>query len=196
MKAFNGFKSEPQGNKPKMLPAGAYVARIKAVKIDGQEPDQTLVLRMDVVEGEHTDYFTNRYKYEMERKNGYEPRYKGDFRLRIPNEANTRAMYPETDQKRFNDAIWRIEKSNEGYHWDWNEQGLVGLIVGINMQEGEYNGSPFTKIGRLEVAEDVRRGIVQPMRPSKPRGDAYEPPVDQQSGFVKVDDDSVTPPWF
>lgn len=194
MKAFNGFKSEPSGNKFKPLPAGPYVAKIIAVKIDGQEPDQTLVLRMDVCEGEHIEYFRNRYKYEMENNKKYEPKYKGDFRLRIPNEDNKNAMYPETDSKRFNDAIYRIEKSNPGYHWDWNEQGLVGLIVGINMQEGTFNGSPFTKIGRLEIAEDVRRGIVQTMRPAKARGDAWEPPVDQQTGFVKVDDSQA--PWF
>ena len=41
MKAFNGFESKAQSNKPKQLPAGPYVAKIKAVKIDGLEPDQT-----------------------------------------------------------------------------------------------------------------------------------------------------------
>ena len=33
MKAFDGFKSEAQSNKPEQLPVGAYVARIKAVKM-------------------------------------------------------------------------------------------------------------------------------------------------------------------
>ena len=111
MKAFNGFKSEASNNKPKALPAGPYVAKILNVKVDGEEPDQTLVLRLDVAEGEYTDYFKDRYNREKENSK-YEPKYKGDFRLRIPNEANTKAMYPESDIRRFNDAIWRIEKSN------------------------------------------------------------------------------------
>lgn len=193
MKAFNGFKSEASNKKMGSLPAGPYVAKIKAVKIDGLEPDQTLVLRLDVCEGEFTDYFLRRYMNEKENSR-YEPRYKGDFRLRIPNDANTKAMYPESDLKRFNDAIYRIENSNPGYHWDWNEQGLVGLLVGINMQESEYNGSPFTRIGRLEIADDVRKGIVQTMKPKVPKGDAYDTPplpVDQQSGFTAVETDEL-----
>ena len=191
MKAFNGFKSAPSSSKPQPLPAGPYVAKILAVKIEGLEPDQQLVLRVDVCEGEFEGYFRNRYKKEKE-SSRFEPKYKGDYKLRIPNDDNTRAMYPESDQRRFNDAIYRIETSNPGYHWDWNENGLVGLLVGINMQAGEYNGVPFTKIGRLETADDVRKGIVGTMKPREPRGDAYDTPhIDQQSGFTAVETDEL-----
>lgn len=193
MKAFNGFKSEAQNTKPKALPAGPYVAKILAVKVDGEDPDQTLIIRVDVTEGPYANYFRDRFKREKENSR-YEPRYKGDFRLRIPNDNNTKAMYPESDLRRFNDAIYRIEKSNPGYHWDWNEQGLVGKTVGINMQDNEYNGVPFTKIGRLEIADDVRNGVCDKMNPKAPRGDAYEPPVaqvDQQTGFTAVETDEL-----
>ena len=196
MKAFNGFRSEAS-NKTGPLPAGAYVARIKGVRIDGDEPDQQLILRVDVCEGPYTDYFLNRYKREKATSK-YEPRYKGDFRLRIPNEANTKAMYPESDKRRFNDAIWRIEKSNPGYevrfdeNGNWDEQTLKGLYIGINMQASEYNGIPFTKIGRLEIAGDVRNGLVQAMHPKAPTGDAYEPQrIDQQTGFTAVETDEL-----
>ena len=192
MKAFDGFKSEAQNSKPRMLPPGPYVAKIIAVKIDGKEPDQTLVLRVDICEGPYANYFVDRYNREKE-SGKYEPRYKGDFKLRIPNENNTKALYPETDIRRFNDAIFRIEKSNEGYHWDWDEQGLAGKIIGINMQLGEFNGSPYTRIGRLEIADDVRKGIVGEMKPREPRGDGPAQ-TDQQSGMAKVDDPEL--PWF
>ena len=203
MKAFNGFESKAQSNKPKQLPAGPYVAKIKAVKIDGVEPDQTLVLRVDVCEGPYKDYFYNRFKREQQNyenhNSRFEPKYKGDFRLRIPNDENTRAMYPESDRKRFGDAIYRIEESNPGYHWDWNEQGLVNLFVGINMQESEYNGNTFTKIGRLEIVSDVREGKVSPMEPRAQRGDAddskfiapQQQTIDQQSGFTAVETDEL-----
>jgi hypothetical protein len=191
MKAFNGFKAEANTKKTGPLPAGAYVAKIKGVKIEGNEPDQQLVLRVDVCEGPYTDYFLNRYKREKENSR-YEPRYKGDYKLRIPNEANTKAMYPESDLRRFNDAIFRIEQSNEGYTWDWDEKGLVGKVVGINMQASEYNGYEFTKIGRLEIAGDVRKGIVQAMQPKAPKGDAYDTPqIDQQTGFTAVETDEL-----
>jgi len=100
-------------------------------------------------------------------------------------------MYPESDKKRFNDAIYRIEKSNEGYHWDWNEQGLVGKLIGINMQDSDYKGYPTTVIGRLEITDDVRKGIVKKMPPKQQKGDAYEPPVDKQSGFTAVETDEL-----
>jgi len=188
MKPFAGFKSEASSSKPKQLPAGPYVAKIKNVKIDGQEPDQQLILRLDVSEGEYEGYFTKRYNRENE-SGKYEAKYKGDFRLRIPNPENKNALYPESDLRNFNDAMFRIESSNQGYKWDWNERGLIGLTVGINMQEREYNGNLFTRIGRLETADDVRKGIVSPMQS---KAGSTVPNTDAQSGMQKVD---VDPPW-
>ena len=193
MKAFEGFKSEAS-NKFGPLPAGPYVAKIINVKIDGDEPDQQLVLRLDVSEGPYEGYFVKRYNKDSGNQNAkYPARYKGDFKIRIPNEANKKAMYPDSDKSRFNDAIFRIEQSNPGYHWDWNELGLKGLTVGINMQEGEYNGAPYTRIGRLEIAQDVRDGKVKTMPPRDARNN--QQPVDEQSGFTKVEDQTELP-WF
>jgi hypothetical protein len=80
--------------------------------------------------------------------------------------------------------MWAIEQSNPGYKWDWNEGGLKGKIVGINVREGSYNGNAYTQIGRLEVADDVRKGIVSTMRPKEPRmGGTESQPVDTQSGY-------------
>ena len=192
MKAFEGFKSEAtSGGKYPMLPAGPYVARIINVKIDGDEPDQSLILRLDIAEGEHAGYYTKRYKAEDAKQGKYPAKYKGDLRIRIPNPDNKRAMYPESDLRRFNDAIYRIESSNPGYTWDWEERGLIGKIVGVNVRPGTYNESPFTKPYRLEIADDVRKGIVQPMEPMQPRGDAWEPPTDQQTGYAVVNDPDV-----
>ena len=180
MKAFDGFKSEANGGKTAMLPAGPYVAKIINVKIDGEEPDQSLILRLDIAEGEYAGYYTARYKADEERKNSqYPPKYKGDLRIRIPNPDNKKAMYPESDLRRFNDAMYRIEQSNPGYAWDWNERGLIGRIVGVNVRAGTYNDAAYTKPYRLEIADDVRKGIVQPMEPMQPRGDAYEAPGQQ-----------------
>lgn len=195
MKAFEGFKAEASRGGYPMLPAGAYQAVVNAVKIDGNEPDQTLVIRVDITDGEFTGYFKKRYDNDKSNSSGkYEPRYKGDYRLRIPNPANTKALYPESDLKRFNDAMWRFEKSNDGFHWDWNEQKLVGLKIGINMQEGTYNGNPYTVIGRLEDVNDVKNGICEKMKPRKPKGDTVAAEtIDPQSGFTQVEDADV--PW-
>ena len=132
MAKIPGFKSEAPAKGFPMLPKGAYVAGIKNVKIDGEAPDQQIVFRVDVIEGEQAGYFTKRYNHDKDNAQQYEPKYKGDYKIRIPNEANTKSQYPESDIRRFNDMIYRIEQSNDGYHWDWNEKGLEGLLVGIS----------------------------------------------------------------
>lgn len=192
MKPIPGFKSELSGKKYEQLPPGPYVASIKAAKVDGHEPDETLILRLDVAEGPYEGYYTKRYINDTKRENSqYPAKYKGDFRLRVPNPENKKAMYPESDLKKFKDAIARIEASNPGYTWDWNPDSLKGLSIGMSVQQGTYNGSGFTKIARLEIVDDVRAGKVSLMPPLAPRGDAYEPPVDQQTGFAVVNDESV-----
>ena len=200
MKQINGFRSEPRQRSNGQLPAGPYVGKIKNVKIDGQEPDQTLILRLDVSEGEHAEYYTNRYIREdlryKNKESKYPAKYKGDLRIRIPNPDNKKAMYPESDLANFNDAIWCIEESNPGYHWDWDEKSLVGLVVGFSVRQGTYNDKAFTKIVKLESAPDVRMGKIEVMEPMAPRSDAaepYMPPVDQQTGFqqVSVNDDEL-----
>lgn len=170
MKAYNGFKAEASSAAPfPMLPAGPYVGQIRAVKLDGAEPDQTLILRLEVSEGPEAGYFTKRYNHDKDAGGSFTPRYKGDLRLRVPNLENASDQYPQTTLKRFQDAIFRIESSNPGYHWDWNEYGLVGKTVGFSMREGTYNDVPYTTVARLETADDVRKGLVNPMQPSKPR---------------------------
>ena len=185
MKQFEGFKSEAPSNKFPNLPAGAYVAGIKNVKIDGKEPDQQLILRLDIIEGEWAGYYTKRYERDSQNARDYQPRYKGDFRLQIPDSANTKRQHPEWDTRAFNNAIWAIEQSNPGYKWDWNEGSLKGKVVGINVREGTYNSFKYTQIGRLEVADDVRKGIVETMRPKEDRGSTQseQPQTDEASGM-------------
>ena len=186
MKQFDGFKSEAPTTKMPILPAGTYVAGIKNVKIDGKEPDQQLVLRLDIIEGEWSGYYTKRYERDSQNtgfQQKYQARYKGDFRIQIPDSNNSRRQHPEWDIRTFNNAMYCIEQSNPGYKWDWNEGSLKGKVVGINVREGSYNGNTFTQIGRLEVADDVRKGIVQTMKPREPRSDAAEPTTDSGSGF-------------
>lgn len=170
MKAYQGFKAEASvGNAYPQLEPGPYIAAIRAVKLEGAEPDQTLILRMEVIEGPAAGYFTKRYAHDSANAGQYEAKYKGDFRLRVPNLDNQADQYPQTTLRRFQDAIYRIESSNPGYRWDWNEQGLIGKTVGISMQEGAFNDTVYTAIGRLETVDDIRQGRVGVMKPRKPR---------------------------
>ena len=193
MKAYDGFKSEASGGAYPMLPAGAYVAAIKNVKIDGAEPDQQLVLRLDIIEGDWAGYYTRRYEHDSQSGGQYEAKYKGDLRIQIPNPDNTKRSHPEWDIRTFNNMVWCVEQSNKGYKWNWDEKGLKGKIVGINVRDGVYNGNAYTQIGKLESAEDVRSGLVKPMKPkSDGSGQAASTQsASDPSGFTPVDTDEL-----
>lgn len=168
---FDGMKAEEQKSESyPQLPEGPYIAQINNVKIDGTEPDQTLILRIEVTEGEYAGYFTKRYQHDSERGGQFAVKYKGDYRLRIPH-PNSSSQYPDSDKKRFNDMIFRVEKSNPDFHWDGDENKLKGKAIGINMQKDTYNGNEFTRIGRLETVSEIRAGNVRTMKPRKPRED-------------------------
>jgi len=193
MKKVN-FTSEAPSKGFPMLPKGAYVCGITNVKVDGREPDQQLVLRLDIIEGEYAGYFTKRYQNDSQNSSGkYEVKYKGDFRIQIPDERNAKRQHPEWDQKKLNTSIWCIEQSNPGFHWDGeHEMDLKGKIVGISMQYGTFNGIGYTTIGRLEVADDVRKGAVREMKDRPDRmSDGAAATVDQPTGFSVVEDVEV-----
>lgn len=196
MAKINGFKSEAPLTAYPMLPAGAYVCGIQNVKIDGTAPDQRIVLRLDIIEGEWPGYYTKRYQHDSQSAAGkYPVNYKGDFRIQIPDERNTKRQHPEWDLRTLNTSIWCIERSNDGFHWDGDTDhigDLKGKTVGINVREGSYNGNPYTQIGRLEVVNDVRNGIVKPMKPKADRGDAADTPAtDPASGFTMVETEEL-----
>jgi hypothetical protein len=195
MKAFEGFKSERSGGSYPMLPVGAYVCEIKNVKIEGVDPDQQMVLRLEIVEGDYTNYYTNRYNFDVQRNASqphYGTKYKGDFRLNIPNPANTKREHPEWDVSAFNNMVFCVESSNEGYKWNWDEKTLKGKKVGINGRAGTYNGNPYTTIGKLEPVDDVRKGLCKAMRPkadSNPPAVAAAPA--DPSGFTPIDTEDL-----
>ena len=201
MAKINGFKSEAPKKGFAMLPEGAYVYGIKNVKIDGKAPDQQIVLRLDIIEGDWAGYYTKRYNHDKDNANKYDAKYKGDFRIQIPDENNTKRQHPEWDLKTLNNSIWCIEQSNPGFHFDGDTDHigqLKGKIVGINVRGGSYNGIEYTQIGRLEVADDVRNGLVKPMK-RKPDTmgtvDNTAPAATDPSGFTKVEIDTEDLPF-
>lgn len=189
MKPINGFKAEAPTTGYPMLPKGIYTAVIQNVMIEGTAPDQRLVLRIDITEGEHAGYYTKRYHSESSSGSSrYAVKYKGDYRIQIPDQGNTKREHYDWDLRSFNNAIWAIEDSNDGYHWDWNEMGLKGKAVGINVRQGSYNGSPYTQIGRLESIKMMREGKVKQMQDMKPRFDG-----DRAGEAVQVTTGSTVP---
>lgn len=197
---YDGMKAEEStgNNSMGQLPVGAYVGYCSGAKIEGKAPDQSLILALDVGEGEHKDFFHKKYNAAKESGSKFgDPKYKGTFRLRIPNPENPNALYPELDKRQMNDMIFRFEQSNPGFHWDGDENKLRGLFIGFSTQEDSYNGNTFTRIGRLENVDAVRAGNVTPMRPRKRKNaestgtEMPQLPTDPMSGLTVVSDETI-----
>ena len=191
MKAIEGFKAEAPASGYPMLPKGIYIAQVKGVKLEGNEPDQQLVIRVDITEGEHAGYYTNRYNTEKNNGGRFEARYKGDFVLQIPDKANLKREHYDWDLTKFNNAIWAFEDGNDGFHWNWDETKLKGLKVGINVRAGVFNGNPYTKIGRLESVKAVMAGKVKVMKDIEPRNDTGAAAAAGMPGFTIVEDEEI-----
>lgn len=196
---FDGMKAEERGNRGNgnQLPVGAYVCQVLDARIEGQAPDQRLAVIMEIYEGEYRGWFMKRFNYQKEHSQ-YQAKYKGVIRLRIPNPDNTKAQYPESDQRKFNDMIARFQNSNpntEFYSEDgFDETLLKGKFIGISVAEDEYNGARFTKPVRFENVEDVRNGLVKPIEPKEGQPDPTPAPMkDQRSGMQMVNTEEL--PW-
>lgn len=155
MRPVNGFKAEPSKTM-EVLPAGGYVARIiKAEEVTFDWGSQ-LQIFFDISEGEHKDHFKEQYATQS----GEDKKWKGVYRQSIPKGDGS-----EKDGwslRSFNNAIWAIEESNPGYHWNWNEAELKGKTVGVlfRNREWEWNNKTgwTTECASLTDAESIRNG--------------------------------------
>ena len=147
------------------LPAGVYVGKILGAKCEQQEiagrQIDRLVLQLDVTEGEYKDHYQK--LYEASKGGMFTPKYKGIYRLNIPQKGD---QYEQMNKRILQGAAWALEQSNSGYKWDWDESKLKGLSVGFSVREADYliedNGElrtgTTTEICRLESVSDVREG--------------------------------------
>ena len=79
-------------------------------------------------------------------------------RVEIPKEDGSKE--DERTKSYFKTMVEAIEDSNTGYHWDWNEKGLKGKVVGclVRAEEWEMNGWSgwCTKPFRFVPVADIR----------------------------------------
>lgn len=135
MKPYTGFEAKKTGSR-EHLPAGGYVDKIMKAEEIAYDWGRVLLLSVDVAEGEQREFFAKDYKAQ----DGEDRKWRGTYRLNIPKDDGT-----EKDgwtKRTFGNAMWAIEASNPGYHWDWNEAALKGKLVGAlyRNKEWEYDG--------------------------------------------------------
>lgn len=124
-----------------VLPKGAYVIKILDAKEEIYQDRSggsfsKLAISFDIAEGDQKDFYASQYRSQTQE----DKRWKGVYRIYCPKDDGT----PEDarTQSNFKALMDAIEESNPGYHWDWNETGLKGKIVGclFRLEEYDFNG--------------------------------------------------------
>ena len=161
MKRFNGYEARKQSAR-EILPAGGYVAKIMHVEELVYTWGNVLAISFDITEGDYRGFFDKDYKDNTNE----DKKWRGIYRLNEPKDDGS-----ESDgwtKNTFNGAMWAIEQSNPGYHFDWDEKSLIGKTVGVifRNREWEMNGNTgwTTEAGMLESADNIRAGKYKLMK--------------------------------
>lgn len=178
------------------LPVGAYVCKIIAAENrtyptrDGGSFDR-LEVAFDIIEGD----FAGHYQKDFDAQRGEDRKWKGVLRLYVPtDDGSEQDAWTQSVFKGFTEAL---EASNLGYHWDWEEKGLKGKLLGILFRNeqwamGERSGwktQPF----RALAVDTVRAGKFT-IPKDKPNKNAVSIDVQPGAGdFAVVADDEDLP---
>ena len=184
-------------NKPENPAAGVYVGKVIGARVeDTPWGGQRLIMALDITEGDYAGRYQEIFDWEKKNSN-FQPKWKGTFRQNIPTGDGS-----EKDgwtQRSLEGIVWALEQSNPGYHWDWDENKLKGLRVGINVRnkEWEYNDMTgwTTEIARLESIDEIRAGNVKvakdkPLKNSN-QGTVATSAADAAAGFTGVETDEL-----
>ena len=184
---YSGFEAK-KNSFSTLPPAGAYVAEIKGVRTEPSYNNdrEVIVCMVEITEGEYAGQYHKVFEDQQSRF-GKDVKYKGVYKI---------TPYLEGDEtwvrSRFESALWCVEQSNPGYHWDWDETKLKGKKIGINVRNSIYyanDGSEktTTEIGQFETVDDVRNGNCRTLknRVQKKRG--------EETQFTEVSNDVEVP---
>lgn len=144
------------------LPAGGYVAQIQNARVENYSWGNMLVVAYDVYEGEYKDHFRKQFDENTDPNR----KWKGTFRLTIPNE---NSKYFSSEKRTFNNFIFALEESNSGYHFDWDEKHLKGKFFGALVRNKEFLSDKGEKITTTECGgctdiQSIRDGSFTPLK--------------------------------
>ena len=192
MKPFNNYAETQALSETRKLPKGGYVCKILDAEVKDYSWGQSLHISIDIIEGEYKDFYAADYRAQR----AEDKKWKGVLRMSVPSDDGS-----EMDEKiksMFKTNITAIEESNSGYHWDWNEKALKGLVVGclFQSQEWEWEGKSGWKsqpYGFID-AEKIRSGDFKVPKPKPLKNGGSSAPA-QASGamsdFTEVSDSDL-----
>ena len=110
MKLYSGMKAEKSSSRA-YLPVGGYAAEILNIDHISYSWGDVLVFNFEICEGKYSGFF----KKDYDAQQSEDKKWRGKFRVTWPDE---NSQYFESNRRTFNNVIYAIESSNEGYHMD------------------------------------------------------------------------------
>lgn len=191
IKKPNNWERVQEMGERKPLPLGAYVCKVKQVRIQDNSYGSQLALLFDITEGEYAGYYNADYAANT----NADKKWRGLMRVWLPKDDGSEK--DELTKSLFKGFVTSFERSNPGYTFDWNENSLVGKTVGIlyRNEEWDYNGKhgwavrPFKAIS----ADTVRDGsfTIPKDKPLSNSTSTTVPPANIPAGYTEVEDEDL-----
>lgn len=120
MEKIQGWDEAPAyTGETQSLPAGLYHCIIKQVNVQkDRNNNEQLIICFDISDGEYKGFYQK--QFDLRKQNSIDVKWGGIHRQ----------FTHDKGLPFFKGMICSIEKSNNGYRWDWNEKGLVGKLFG------------------------------------------------------------------
>ncbi len=176
MKPIEGWDLINEAGEFKKLPAGIYGVKITSVK--DNENDKYFEITCDIVKGEYAGYF------------------KAQVDAGLKDGSKTFRSYSDKALPFFKGFITAVEKTNPGYHWNWDENSLVGKNVVAVFGDEEFedkndNIKIGTKIVEFRSIDAWKEGkiTVPPLK----KLDRPEPKVEESKNLEQLNLDGDFP---
>lgn len=189
IRRFNDYEQTKAYGNYETLPKGGYVLQIKGVEKRTNQRGEYLFISGDIYEGDYMQFFTREYKNQQ----AEDKKWHCNYLLNIPKDDGS-----EQDgwtKRRFKTFTEALEDSNEGYHFDWDEQKFKGKLVGGLFNEREYETRDgqirrATNWGGVTSAENIRSGeYTLPKDRLLDRGYSQpSAPATDSNGFMSIPD--------
>jgi hypothetical protein len=143
MKKLNGFEqAQAFTGEFETLKAGGYVCKIVNVK----DKEFYIEVAFDIAKGENKDFFKKKYDNDTRDNKKWSGKHNIFYNEYQKDECS----------RAFKGLITSVEKSNDGFKWDWDETKLVGKLFGGVFGEEEYEAGKFaTKLRFIRSTEKI-----------------------------------------
>lgn len=191
MKPINNYDTIKEASEGfETLPAGGYVCKIEKCE---EKPNRNnggthLEIKFDIVEGEYSGWFMADWK-NQNREDKY---WRGVIRQNVPDENSTKYEMQCSFFKRFTNAL---EASNSGYHWDWNETGLKGKLIGVVFGEVERESQKGTRYTTTQADKIVSVPAIREGKFKVPEPKMLNKPATVTESFTEFTEDDDDMPF-